>query len=112
MSQEERRARKRLWKKNNRLLQKVYKHRNRAKRRAAAGSHTKSEIAALLLKQRRRCAVCQTPLDASYEVDHIIPMARCGSNSIENIQILCRPCNRHKQARHPMEFMQSRGFLL
>ncbi|MBU9359553.1 HNH endonuclease [Burkholderia multivorans] len=44
--------------------------------------------------------------------DDIEPLARGGSNDIANIQLLCRTCNLSKHARDPVEFMQSRGFLL
>jgi 5-methylcytosine-specific restriction endonuclease McrA len=34
----------------------------------------------------------------SLEVDHIIPLARGGSNELDNLQILCKKCNRKKWA--------------
>jgi 5-methylcytosine-specific restriction endonuclease McrA len=61
--------------------------------------------------QRWHCAVCLCKLDR-YEVDHIIPVAKGGTNENENLQLLCVPCNRKKSHKDPVEFMQSRGFLL
>jgi hypothetical protein len=42
-----------------------------------------------------RCAECG---DAQYlEFDHIVPVAKGGSNSEENVQLLCRRCNLKKR---------------
>lgn len=32
-------------------------------------------------------------------IDHVIPLARGGADSEENLQLLCRPCNLRKGAR-------------
>ena len=35
-----------------------------------------------------------------------------GEHDDSNIQLLCPPCNSSKQAIHPIDFMQRKGFLL
>jgi 5-methylcytosine-specific restriction endonuclease McrA len=44
-----------------------------------------------------RCAECNA--DDYLEFDHIIPHAKGGSNSDNNIQLLCRRCNLKKSDR-------------
>ena len=47
-----------------------------------------------------RCVHCGS--DNDLEFDHVIPHSRGGSSGLENIQVLCRPCNRLKGVRdHP-----------
>ena len=44
-----------------------------------------------------RCRECGATKDeTSLEIDHIIPVARGGTNDINNLQTLCRECNRMK----------------
>lgn len=92
-------------------LQKV--HRRRAIKLQAEGSHTKEELAALLERQGHRCSYCRTDLrKAEKHADHIIALSKGGSDSIENIQYLCAPCNLSKGAKDPQDFAQERGLLL
>lgn len=85
------------WKKNRPEVYKARYQRRRARQRNAIGSFTGAEWAALVKKQRGRCAECgkKAPLDA----DHIIPLADGGSSYIFNIQGLCGPCNGSKGAK-------------
>jgi hypothetical protein len=45
-------------------------------------------------RDRHRCVKCGSPYNL--EFDHIIPVAEHGSNTANNIQILCKDCNRSK----------------
>jgi hypothetical protein len=90
-----------------------YKRTRRAREKGSFGSFSVAEEKALYLKQGGKCAVCLKRVESkTYHRDHIVPLARGGSNLIGNIQILCRSCNMEKRDRDPIEFMQSRGFLI
>lgn len=84
----------------------------RARQKKNGGSHTIEDIASILKLQRSKCAYCRIMLGTKYHVDHIVALAKGGSNDRRNLQILCVACNKSKSARDPIEFMQSKGLLL
>ena len=57
-------------------------------------TYSKKLIAA---NQQWKCNKCQNLLDASYEVDHIVPLYKNGTNHVNNLQALCRNCHVKKQ---------------
>ena len=86
---------------------------NRRARKREGGGRLSSGLAKRLLKlQRGKCACCGEPLGTDYHMDHIMPLALGGTNTDSNIQLLRAKCNLQKHAKHPVEFMQERGFLL
>ena len=105
----------RAWLDANREKKVVYSQNTRARRKAAGkgGRLSTGLVEKLLRLQRGRCAACRGDLKSSgHHLDHVMPLALGGEHADTNIQLLCPPCNMRKQARHPVEFMQSRGFLL
>ena len=84
----------------------------RARKRSAGGFLSKGLAVKLFKLQRGKCACCKEPLGTNYHLDHIMPLARGGSNTDENIQLLRRRCNHQKNAKDPIQYMQSKGFLL
>jgi 5-methylcytosine-specific restriction endonuclease McrA len=89
----------------------AYKHRRRV--REKSGDHfTDAQISNLYEKQRGKCAVCFSRLGAKYHIDHVVPLVAGGANSIDNIQLLCVPCNLSKGGKDPIVFRQQRGMLL
>lgn len=84
---------------------------NNRRRKLAAGKLSKGISDILLVKQKNKCAACKCNL-VSHHIDHIIPIALGGDNTDDNIQLLCPSCNLRKNAKHPVEFMQSLGYLL
>lgn len=73
---------------------------SRARRRAleagAAGIYTWAEVTRIWIGIGRCCAYCEQST-TDYEPDHVIPLARGGSNSITNIVPSCKPCNSDKR---------------
>ncbi|OIO51485.1 MAG: hypothetical protein AUJ45_00520 [Parcubacteria group bacterium CG1_02_50_68] len=55
----------------------------------------------VLKKDNYTCVKCgQSPAksnDIELEIDHILPVAKGGTNDIENLQTLCRKCNQGKK---------------
>ena len=100
------------WAKMNPEARSAHARNRRAIHRNAEGVHTASDIHALLVLQKYMCVVCRTSIKDSYHVDHIYPLSRGGGNGKHDIQLLCPTCNMQKHAKHPVDFMQSRGFLL
>lgn len=104
------RATHREWVINNPTLCRLYEHTRRARK---AGQKLSKDIVPRLLRlQKNRCLVCRLGLGQAFHIDHIMPLALGGSNTDENVQLLCKHCNHSKHKKHPVDFMQSRGFLL
>lgn len=59
-------------------------------------SGTKKIVAA---EQKWTCGHCQQLLTASYEIDHIIPLFKGGTNQRDNLMALCRNCHGEKTLR-------------
>lgn len=87
---------------------------NRRARKREVGGKLSGGLAERLFKlQRGKCACgCGQPLGDVYHLDHIMPLALGGTNTDNNIQLLRQRCNNQKHAKHPIDFMQQRGFLL
>lgn len=86
---------------------------NRRSRKLSAGGKLSKDLAERLFKlQRGKCACCGEPLGKNFHLDHIMPIKLGGANTDDNIQLLRQRCNNKKSAKHPIDFMQSRGFLL
>lgn len=88
----------------------------RAARRArelnAEGRYTKEDIVFLFEMQGGKCACCRESIIRKYHVDHIFPLSCGGTNDRGNLQLLCPSCNLQKSNKHPITFMQQKGFLL
>jgi hypothetical protein len=57
-------------------------------------NETKKKVVAS--SQQWNCMNCKQILDASYEVDHITPLYKGGTNDLNNLQALCRNCHGQK----------------
>lgn len=58
---------------------------------------------AVILRDGEICAYCSTT-NGPFDVDHIHPKSRGGSNAADNLTVACFSCNRSKGARTPEEW--------
>lgn len=100
------------WSSANLESRSLLERHRRARKRNAGGSHTVANIHTLMVLQKSKCACCKTSIKDGYHVDHVTALVNGGSNDRLNIQLLCPTCNLQKHAKHPVDFMQSKGFLL
>ncbi len=96
----------------NKKNEKVRGQNRRALVRNAVGKLSKDLPAKLFKLQGGMCPCCKQPLGDDYHLDHKMPLALGGENTDDNMQLLRATCNLQKHAKHPVDFMQSRGFLL
>jgi 5-methylcytosine-specific restriction endonuclease McrA len=81
--------------------------------REKRGSFTQGEIITLYVKQYGKCANCFAAISSNtWHKDHSVPLSMGGTNTIENMQLLCRPCNRSKYNKMPLAFANDQGRLL
>ena len=83
----------------------------RARRRAQVGATvnkiTKAEWLGLIEQYEKRCAYCEQPTEKP-TMDHVVPLIKGGSHTVDNIVPACGPCNREKSDRSVVEFMATR----
>lgn len=77
---------------------------NRARRKGATGSHAKKDILAIFVLQDGRCSYCSIDLSSGYHVDHVVSLAKGGSNDPDNLCLSCPTCNVRKQDTTAGEF--------
>lgn len=94
------------------IKQILIRNKNRKFSQANRGKLSTGLVEKLLILQKGKCACCGEKLNGDFHIDHIVPIALGGLNVDSNIQLLRPLCNLQKNAKHPVEFMQSRGFLL
>jgi 5-methylcytosine-specific restriction endonuclease McrA len=107
------RARVREWFAKNPEKRRAYENNRRAKAKAAGGKVSADIAQRLMTLQRGKCACCRSDLTkVAFHLDHVIPLTGGGRNDDSNMQLLCARCNNQKYNKHPVDFMQSKGYLL
>lgn len=69
---------------------------SQAAKHGSEGRLTGEELEDLSVHQQGICLACKEKKELT--VDHAYPFCKGGSNKIENIQLLCNPCNMRKGA--------------
>lgn len=100
------------WRKANPDCKRISEQNRRAIKKNSQGRLTTGLSKKLFVLQKGKCPCCSNPLGSDYHMDHKMPLALGGSNTDDNMQLLRAICNMQKSALHPIDFMQSRGFLL
>lgn len=76
------------------IVERKFKTELQKKRHEFSKKYQASRRRKLLEKYEYRCVICSDYKDL--QIDHIIPLARGGTNDEENLQVLCATCNKSK----------------
>lgn len=77
------------------------------KRRAAGQAPGKYDVGALLCHYDYKCRYCQCEVPP-YHIDHVVPIAKGGTNDLDNLAILCPTCNMKKGVMSHEAFLVSK----
>lgn len=96
-------------KRDEETIRNIIKGQNaRALKMGARGTFTYEEWMLLCVIFEDRCACCNEQHDRLC-IDHVVALARGGTNFVENLQPLCRACNSGKHAR-PTDYRGDRAY--
>lgn len=105
-----------IWKEENKHKLRAYIAASQGRRRAAlmdaGGTYTPADIQRIGKAQKWKCAYCGVGVKGNYNIDHIVAIAKGGSNWPSNLQLTCPTCNSRKHAKDPMDFARECGKLL
>ncbi len=114
---EERNALCRVWHANNqeheRLYRKAHPHEfaryysDRRARRRNAPIIEKIDRKAVIERDNWTCYLClQICTSQNVTLDHVVPLLRGGTHTVDNLRVACRSCNSSKGAKHLHEFLK------
>lgn len=85
--------------------QRVIRARRRARKFNAEGTHTIEDMQRQYKAQKGLCWWCNKPVEwGTHHEDHLVPLARGGTNWPNNLVITCVHCNLSKNDRLPHEW--------
>lgn len=99
----------REWRKRNPLKVRAKGMRRTARKKNAEGVYTGNDVQKQYQLQKGKCYWCHKKVDTKYHVDHVIPLAKGGTNWPSNIVIACPYCNQSKGCKLPHEWHGSGG---
>lgn len=97
---------KRAWLAANADLRKAISKSYKARRRAREGGGVETSVLRQWAEdQPKVCFYCTADCEASYHIDHFLPLSKGGVHVLTNLRISCAPCNLKKNAADPLEWM-------
>ena len=81
----------------------IYNKNNKTNNKTYSRNVTESKKKYVASNQSWTCKHCNNMLDATYEIDHITPIYKGGSNNLNNLQALCRNCHGKKTLYDKMQ---------
>ena len=87
----------RRWRQENPDKVREYKRNRRARKRGNGGRVTANEWESVLDRFNGKCAKCGSA--ENIHMDHVVPLAKGGRHSVDNVQPLCATCNMRKHTK-------------
>lgn len=81
-----------------RLIKQASEANRKARKKAAAGQTTRSQVEGRVAYWGWCCWICKGPWEA---IDHVKPLAKGGPNWSSNLRPICRSCNSSKRDKWP-----------
>lgn len=107
-------ARAKKWAQDNPLEYRTWMNNRYAREKAAVGQFTYIDYFFAYEDQEGRCAYCGQRLFLNIKndihVDHVIPLAKGGTNWPENIVLACKNCNSSKSDKLLSDWLLTRGW--
>lgn len=101
------RAYTKVWREKRRDLVNEYANNRRALEMNSGGKVTAAEWKEVKERYGNKCLRCGRD-DLRLTMDHVLPLSKGGSNTIDNIQPLCKPCNSSKRTKH-IDYRETNG---
>jgi 5-methylcytosine-specific restriction endonuclease McrA len=88
-----------IWRKKHRDKMNIYARLRRGRLASVRSELTKDEWEAVLEFYGHKCLCCRST-NVKLTIDHVLPISLGGTDTVDNIQPLCGPCNSRKKAKH------------
>ena len=77
-------------------MSKVYTPHFNAKRRRKRMKLSETKRRIIACSQQWKCNLCKNLLDARFDVDHVLSLCLGGTDTFDNLQVLCARCHSKK----------------
>lgn len=98
------------WRLSNPVMVRTSRANRKARVRLAEGGFTSADIKQKTEEQNGLCFWCGTVLQ-EYHIDHLVPIAKGGTNYPDNLVISCPTCNVSRGAKPEEEFREYLAFI-